>query len=236
MARRMFPGEDPIGKRIRPARSGPWLAIVGVAGNVKNNGLAGGDDPECYVARKRGGAPRPDAAIIARSRADWQTVAQRLRAEIAAIDPELPVTIKSLEQHVRELALRPRFSAVLVGIFAGMGLLLAALGVYGVISYMVTRRTAEIGVRMAMGSTPRGIGLLVLSGAARWVGAGAVLGFLGSLVTNRLLRGMLFQMSPNDPRVLTVALAALLGAAFIAAWIPALRAAHLDPVKALRQE
>jgi predicted permease len=236
MARRMFPGEDPTGKRIRPARSGPWLAVVGVAGNVKNNGLAGGDDPECYVARGRSAAPPLDAAVIVRSPADPQAVARWLRAEIAAIDPALPVSIKRLEQHIGEFALRPRFNAVLVGIFAGMGLLLAAVGVYGVISYMVGRRTAEIGMRMAMGSTPGAVGLLVLLEAARWIAAGAVLGVLGSLLTNRLLRGMLFQMSPNDPRVLAVALGFLLGAAFLASWVPALRAARLDPVKALRQE
>ena len=207
-----------------------------MARNVKNNGLTDGDDPEFYIARKRGGAPRPDAALIVRSNADERAVAQWLRAEIGALDPELPVDIKTMEQQVRELTLRPRFNAVLVAIFAGMGLLLAALGVYGVVSYMVAQRTAEIGVRMAMGSTPDGVSLWVLRATAPWIGGGAALGIAGSLFTNELLRGMLFQISPNDPRIVGVAFSVMLGAALMAAWFPALRAARLDPVQALRQD
>lgn len=241
MARRMFPSEDPLGKQIRVARSrlarsGSWLAVIGVVGNVKNNGLAVGDDPEYYLPRKHGVAPGRDAAVIARGGADLRAVAQLVRAEIAAIDPVLPVNIETLEQRVSKLAQRPRFNAVLLSIFAGMGLLLAAIGVYGVMSYVVSQRTQEIGVRMALGSTPGAVSRLVLKGAARWIAAGAVLGVIGSLFANSLLRTMLFKVSPRDPWTLAIALPVLLGSALAAAWIPARRAARVDPMKALRQE
>ncbi|MGA2591586.1 MAG: ABC transporter permease [Bryobacteraceae bacterium] len=237
LARRMFPGEDALGKQIQPGRSGPWLTIVGVAGNVKNTSLAERDDPEFYVVRKHS----PDnatrwATAILRGAVDPGAMARWVRTEVAALDPTLPVNIETLDQRVGKLAERPRFNALLLGLFAGMGLLLAAIGLYGVMSFLVAQRTQEIGVRMALGATPAVIARLVLGHAARWTAAGAVAGTIGSMFAVRLLRAMLFHVSGKDPWTWAAAVAVLLAIAMLAAWIPSRRAARVDPMQALRQE
>jgi len=238
MARRMFPGEDALGKQIRPGRSGPWLTVVGVVGNVKNNGLVERDDPEYYEIRRHssaGGVERGAAAII-RTAMDPRTMSRWVRAEVAGLDPTLPVEIQTIQERVGQLAQRPRFNAVLLGIFAGIGVLLAAIGLYGVISYLVAQRTQEIGVRMALGATPGTIARLVLAHAARWTAAGVALGLVGALVTARLLGALLYQVSAKDPLTIVAVLALLAGVALLAAWVPSRRAARVDPAQALRQE
>jgi predicted permease len=237
LARRMFPGEDPLGKQLRPGRSGPWRTVVGVAGDVKNNGLVDRPDPEYYEVRKHLATNTGRTAIaIIRTPMDPGIMARQVRAEVAALDPTLPVNLETIEQRVGKLAERPRFNAVLLGIFAGMGLLLAAIGLYGVVSFLVAQRTPEIGVRMALGATPGAIARLVLQHAARWTAIGAVLGVLGSLFALRLLQAMLFHVSARDPWTLAAALATLSAVALLAAWIPSRRAARINPVQALRRE
>jgi len=237
LARRMFAGEDALGKQIQPGRSGPWLTIVGVAGNVKNTSLAERDDPEFYVVRKHSpNAAARWATAILRGAVDPAAMARWVRTEVAALDPTLPVNIETLDQRVGKLAERPRFNALLLGLFAGMGLLLAAIGLYGVMSFLVAQRTQEIGVRMALGATPATIARLVLGHAARWTVAGAAAGAIGSLFAVRLLRAMLFHVSGKDPWTWAAAVAVLLAIAMLAAWIPSRRAARVDPMQALRQE
>jgi predicted permease len=237
LARRMFPGEDPLGKQIQPGRSGPWLNIVGVAANVKNSGLAERDDPEFYIARKHTAETvGRTATAILRTANDPRAMSRWVRATAAALDPTLPVNIETLNQRVGRLAERPRFNALLLGLFAGMGLTLAAIGLYGVMSFLVAQRTREIGVRMALGATPGAVARLVLAHAARWTVAGAVLGAIGSLWAARLLDALLFHVSARDPWTLIAAIAVLLGTALAAAWIPSRRAARVDPMQALRQE
>jgi putative ABC transport system permease protein len=181
LARRMFPGEDPLGKQIRPGRSGPWKTVIGVAGNVKNSALMERDDPEFYVVRKHSPeALRPHCDAILSGPIDPTALARWVRADVAALDPTLPVNIETLDQRVGKLAQRPRFNAWLLGLFAGMGLLLSAIGLYGVVSFLVAQRTGEIGVRMALGATPGAVARLVLGHAARWTFAGAALGVIGS--------------------------------------------------------
>jgi len=234
LARRMFPGEDPLGKQIRPGRSGPWQTVVGVVGNVKNSGLTEPGDPEYYEVRKQ--AVGRGAVVIVRSAMDAGTLARWVRAEVAALDPALPVEIDTMRQHLGRLAARPRFNALLLSIFAGMGLLLAAVGLYGVISFLVAQRTQEIGVRMALGATPGAIARLVLRDAAGWTAAGAVLGVLGSLLAVRWLQSMLFRVSARDPWTMAAALTVLSAVALLAAWIPSRRAARVDPMQALRHD
>jgi putative ABC transport system permease protein len=232
----MFPGQEPLGQQIRPGRSGPWRTVIGVAGNVKNGALMEPDDPEFYVARKH--SPEQfgrTATAILSGPMDTAAMARWVRVEVASLDPALPVNIETLDQRVGKLAQRPRFNAWLLGLFAGMGLFLAAIGLYGVISFLVAERTQEIGVRMALGATPGAVVRMVLGHAARWILAGAALGVIGSLSAARLLDAMLFHVSARDPRILAAALAALCAIAMLAAWVPSRRAARVDPMQALRQ-
>jgi predicted permease len=237
LARRMFPGEDPLEKQIQPGRSGPWLTVIGVTGNVKNSALMESDEPEYYVVRKH--APEQfgrTATAFLSGPMDPAALARWVRAEVAALDPTLPVNIETLDQHVGRLAQRPRFNAWLLSLFAAMGLLLAAIGLYGVISFLVAQRTQEIGVRMALGATPGAVARLVLGHAARWTFAGAALGVVGSLFAARLLDAMLFHVSARDPWILAAAVTVLWVIAMLAAWVPSRRAARVDPMQALRQE
>ena len=237
LARRMFPGEDPLGKQIQPGRRGPWLTVVGVVGNVKNSGLVDDTGPEYYVIRRH--VPENmgrTATAVVRTVADPDGMARWLRTEVAEIDRGTPVTIESMRQHVGKLAEQPRFNAVLLGLFAGVGLLLATIGLYGVVSFLVAQRTQEIGVRMALGATPLAITGMVLRHAARSTAAGAALGAVGSLFTLRLLRSMLFHVSASDPWTVAAVLAVLAAVAMLAAWVPSRRAARVNPVEALRQE
>jgi predicted lysophospholipase L1 biosynthesis ABC-type transport system permease subunit len=208
-----------------------------VAGNVKNSALMEPDDPEFYVVRKHSAEPfgRTATAILS-GPLDPTAMARWVRATVAALDPSLPVNIETLDQRVGKLAERPRFNAWLLGLFAGMGLLLAAIGLYGVISFLVAQRTQEIGVRMALGATPGAVARLVLGHAARWTFAGAALGVIGSWFSARLLEAMLFHVSVRDPWILAAAVAALWATAMLAAWVPSRRAARVDPMQALRQE
>ena len=237
LARRMFPGEDPLGKQIRPGRSGPWLTVIGVAGNVKNGALMDPDGPEFYVVRKH--SPQEfgrTATAFLSGPMDQAALARWVRADVAALDPTLPVNVESLGQHIGKLAQGPRFNAWLLGLFAGMGLLLSAIGLYGVISFLVAQRTQEIGVRMALGATPAAVARLVMGHAARWTLAGAALGIVGSWFAARLLGAMLFHVSARDPWILAAAAAVLWAIAMLAAWVPSRRAARVDPMQALRQE
>ena len=237
LARRLFPGQDPLGQQIRPGRAGAWLTVVGVAADVKNTPLMLPDQPEYYVARKHGAAnPGHFATAILRGPSDPAAMARWVRTTVASIDPALPVEIQTLDQRVGRLAQRPRFDAWLLTLFAAMGLLLSAIGLYGVVSFLVAQRTREIGVRVALGATPRDVARLVLGHAARWTALGVAIGLLGSLFTARLLSSMLFHLSARDPWVLASAVAALWAVAMLAAWMPSRRAARVDPMEALRQE
>jgi predicted permease len=237
LARRMFPGESAVGKQIRPGRSGAWLTVIGVAADVKNTALMDPDEPEYYVARKHSTERiGRTATAILRGNMEPAAMARWVRAQVSALDPTLPVNVETLDRRVGKLAERPRFNAWLLGLFAGMGLLLSAIGLYGVVSFLVAQRTQEIGVRMALGATPGAVARLVLGHAARWTAAGAVLGVIGSLLAVRWTETMLFHVSARDPRILAAAVAALWAVAMLAAWIPSRRASRVDPMEALRQE
>jgi ABC-type antimicrobial peptide transport system permease subunit len=210
---------------------------VGVAGDVKNDGLAVAASPEFYLPWKeeQEGYFRT-AHVILRTPMNALALAPWIRSEAAAIDPTVPVTIEAMSQRVGKLADRPRFNATLLALFAGMGVLLAGIGIYGVVGFLVAQQTREIGVRMALGATPQGIMKMVFSSVARWTVAGAVAGLLGAWFCSRLLESLLFGVPAHDPFLLGLALFILLAVAFLAAWIPARRAMRVDPVMALRYE
>ena len=238
LARALFPNANPIGQEVRLFRMpGPWRKVVGVAADVKNNGLAPDADPEFYLPWKNDPVESLSAAhLIVRTRMNPKAVAGWMRAESSGLDSALPVTIEAMGQRVSKLADRPRFNAILLSMFAAMGVLLAAIGMYGVVGFLVAQQTREIGVRMALGATPQRILHLVLSSVARWTISGAVLGLLGAWLSSRLLESLLFQVRAHDPLLLALALLILLAVAFLAAWLPARRAMRVDPMVALRYE
>jgi putative ABC transport system permease protein len=238
LARALLPKENPIGKRVRLFRmQGPWRTVVGVAADVKNNGLAAGSDPEFYLPWKNDPVISfRSGNVILQTRMNPKAVSAWMRGETAGLDPTLPVKIETMSQHVGKLADGPRFNAALLSLFAGMGVLLAAIGIYGVVGFLVAQRTREIGVRMALGASPQGILKMVLSNVARWAISGAALGLLGAWFCARLLESLLFEVRVHDPFLLGSALCVLLAVAFLAAWIPARRAMRVDPMVALRYE
>ncbi len=238
LARKLFPnGEDPIGKSFRYGSQKDWRTIVGIAGDVKNNGLAAPADPEFYLPWKNESAGYfRSGHVIVQSAINSEAVVRWIRSETAAIDPAVPITIEDMKMRVGKLAQRPRFTAVLLSLFAGIGVLLAGIGIYGVVAFLVAQQTREIGIRIALGATSQRVLKMVLSNMARWTVAGATLGLLGAWLCSRLLESLLFEVRPHDPFLLGLALLFLIVAVIVAAWIPARRAMRVDPVVALRYE
>jgi len=222
---------------MRPRIESPWCTVIGIAADVKNNGLAAAADPEYYIPWKAGGEGYfRTGYFILRGPVNAQTLANWVRTEVAAADATLPVEISTLQRRVSKLADRPRFSAFLLSLFAGIGVFLAAIGIYGVVGFLVAQQTREIGVRMALGASPRGILKMVLSSVARWICAGALAGLVAAWFCSRLLKSLLFEVRAHDPALLGATLVMLLAVAFFAAWIPARRAMGVDPLIALRYE
>jgi hypothetical protein len=237
LARRLFGHESPLGQQIDLTANGRWCTVVGVAADIKNNGLTDPSDPEYYRLRMHNLQEVGMSGVaIFRTALDPDTLTRWVRKEFAALDPSLPVTVEPLEQRVDKFREGPRFVATLVGLFASLGLLLAAVGLYGVLSFLVARQTREIGVRMAIGARPVDIALQIEKYAGIWTGIGVAAGLVGSFALARAIRGLLFEVSPNDPFSLLVSATVLLVTAALAAWIPSSRAARIDPVVALRYE
>ncbi len=237
LAHRLFPAENPLGQRIDLDLEGHWLPVVGVAGDVKNSGLTDAPRPEYYRLRMhRSWGLGLSAVALLETPLDVGIVERWVRRQMAAIDPALPVTIETMRTKVDRLSERPRFLAALIGLFAFFGLLLAAIGLYGVLSFLVAQRTREIGVRIALGASPGQIARMAVQQAGVWTFAGMAVGWAASAALARLARGALFQVSPFDPLSLAVAAAVLAMAAAVAAWRPARRAAQVDPAVSLREE
>jgi len=247
LAQRLFPGEDPLGRPVRLPQAegveGAAFTVIGVAGNAQNQGLGGRVGPEYYLVRRhREDDPifrYPDSqhiSVMVRSAVGPAAITQELRNTVATLDPTLPVEVRTLGQTVALLAERPRFSAALLSLFAVIGLLLTAVGIYGVVSLLVNQRTQEIGIRMALGATQGNVIGMMVWQASVWIGIGAAAGILGSLVAARWVGSLLFGIRANDPATLAEAAALLLVVALLGAWIPARRAAKVDPMVALRYE
>lgn len=247
LAERLFPGGDPL-EQIVHLPQGEGVAdagfmVIGVASNAQNQGLGGHVGPEYYLVRQHGEDDAifhyPESqhiTVLLRSAVGPETMRQELQSTVAALDPTLPVDVSTLGQTVAQLAERPRFSAALLSLFAVVGLLLTVLGIYGVVSLLVHQRTQEIGIRMALGATQENVVGMMVRQASLWIGIGAAAGILGSLVAARWIGSLLFGVSANDPATLAEAAALLLVVALLGAWIPARRAAKVDPMVALRYE
>jgi predicted permease len=235
LARRLFGRENPVGQQLDLEGEGHWCPIVGVAADTRNNGLTE-TDPEYYRLRMdNSGLPRTGVALV-RTSLDPAVLAQWIRTEMATVDPSLPVMIGSMETRVAAFREQPRFLTWVVASFAAFGILLAAVGLYGVLSFLVAQQTQEIGVRMALGARPRDIVLQVQRRAGLWTALGGVIGFAGSLVVARMVKGLLIGIAPYDP-VSLIASVLLLGVtAIVAAWLPSRRASRVYPMAALRYE
>jgi putative ABC transport system permease protein len=237
LARRLFPVEDPLGRRMRAGLSGPWRTIVGIARDVKNAGLTAADDPEYYFLWRKGqDGGRRRAHLILRSEADPAGLASLVRSGIAEIDPTLPLTITTMWQNLGQHIQRPRFESFLLSLFAGIGVLLAAIGQFGVISYLVTQRSAEIGVRMALGATGRHVVGLVMRNALQWTVIGASLGLAAAWAGSRYLESMLFGVQARDLMNFAAVFGFLIAVSAAAAWQPFRRAVRIDPAQVLRHE
>jgi len=247
LARQAFPGESPIGKRIACCESGPndeplWKEVVGVVNDVRSQGLGEESGPEFYLPM----AQVPTAAwdwiqrsmtVALRSNGDPMVLAGAARAALAEVDPTLPLyNIGAMGDRVSDSLAQSRFSTMLLTVFGGIALLLAAIGVYGVISYGVTQRTQEIGIRVALGAQRNDVVGMVVRHGAVLSAVGLIVGLAGALVLTRLLSTLLFQVSPTDPPTFAAGMIILSFVALLAAMLPALRAARVDPVVALRNE
>jgi len=237
LARRLFPAEDPIGRRMRSGLTGPWRTIIGVAGDVKNAGLAGQDDPEYYFLWRQGAdGGRRRGNFLLRSEADPGRLSELVRAEITQLDQTLPLTITTMEQNLGRHIARPRFESLLLVLFAVIGVALAAVGQFGVISYLVTLRSAEIGVRMALGATSGNVVAMVLRHTLAWTLLGAAVGLTAAWFANVQMEAMLFGVRARDAVNFAGVFALLIGVSLAAAWSPSRRASRLDPARVLRHE
>jgi len=239
LAREYWPNQDPIGQHISSGGpKTPWATIVGVVGHTKTSDLAADVvKGRYYYPLLQQSFSFPFTTFIARTDADPARLTSPLREAVRAIDPSLAVSRIKLLSDLVSASLAPRrFVVTLLGIFAGLALLMAVIGLYGVISYSVTQRTQEIGIRMALGAQASEVLGLVIGQGMQLAGIGAAIGLMASLAFSRLLKNQLFQVSAFDPLTFLITALVLVTAALLATYIPARRATRVDPMEALRYE
>jgi predicted permease len=238
LERMLFHGESVVGRRIRPGRGGvAWHTVVGIVKDTRDLGAAAQPEPQYYIVRRSSPEQaRRSSFLTVRVSVPAAAAIPYLKQEVAAVDPLLPVSFETMEGRVSELSNRRRFVAWLVGLFAGFALLLAVAGIYGTASYLVTQRTREIGVRMALGATPAQISRQVLRETAGWTAAGAAGGILLASSAAQTMRSQFFGVTASDPLSWTASLAVLGLAITIAVLRPAIRAARVDPAISLREQ
>src|SRR5262245_71092 len=235
VARRAWPGENPIGKRVRSGPSSPWAEVIGVVGHIRHENLESDRRWQIYWNYQQ--RARDRMTLVVRTSDDTRSLVSPVLGAIKSVDPDQPAfAVRTMTEVVNQsLALR-WFNAVVVSLFAGSSLLLAMIGIYGVIAWAVKQRTREIGIRMALGAQRGAVLALVLRSGLELAGAGIVLGLIGSFVLARLLHSLLFAVGPTDPLTFAIVPMLLIFAALLACWIPARRATKVDPLIALRSE
>lgn len=237
-ARRFFPNEDALGRRFvfgQQSDDNPWMTIVGIAADARRSGLDQDVRPSVFMPHDQYSAGQ--LTLLVRTAGDPLTLIEPARRAVSAIDADQPITeVRTLEQVVRATGARRRFVAVLLGVFSGLALTLAAIGIYGVTAYVVGRRTREIGIRMALGARRREVVGAILGQGMRVVAAGIALGLVGAVAATRLLAGLLYETAPADPVTLLAAAALLALVALLANLLPARRAVRVQPMAVLREE
>jgi len=249
LARRLFPNGDALGKRVAfefrhdPANPDPaWREIVGIVPHVRHYGLASEppfvqlytpfDQPPRYYEERH-----PTMSLFVRTSLPTDSLTAAIRREVSQIDRDIPVYgIETMKTYIRQETEQPRLSVILLSGLGGLAMVLAVIGIYGVVSYSVAQRTQEIGVRMALGATRRDVLRLVVGQAFLLILAGIVIGVAGALALGSTLRSMLYDMSPRDPATLAAIAAVLAVVGLIASVMPARRATRVDPLVALRTE
>jgi putative ABC transport system permease protein len=241
LARQYWPDADPVGQRIklgsgRTLRNGAAdLTIVGVVGDIRSDGFDTASAPRIYVSEPQ--APAYGSVVYLRTADDPGVLGQAIRREVQAVDPGVPVfAIRTMDDVVARTLAARRFALELLGVFAAVAFLLAAIGIYGVMAYTFSRRIGEIGLRMALGAQRSDILKIVLGEGARMVVFGVAAGLIGSAMLTRFLQTMLFEIKPTDPITFGVLTALLVSVALLACLIPAQRATRVDPLMALRHE
>jgi predicted permease len=248
LAARLWPNDDPLGKRIRQYRTGredAWFRVVGVVGNVRHYWLGDVTQPEIYFSYTQ--TPllksttierhRRFMQIVVRTSSDPLSIVAGVRREVAGIDSELPLyNIKTMEERLGFSLVGPRFNTTLMGIFAVVALILAAVGLYGVMSYAVVQRTHEIGIRMALGASQRDVLTFILRQGMTLVGVGVGAGLVAASLLTYMISTLLYEVSPTDPATFTGVSLLLIVVAFFACYIPARRATRVEPLVALRYE
>jgi putative ABC transport system permease protein len=233
-AERYWPGEDPLGRRLLVDFSQRWVTVVGIVGNVKQSGLPYEAAPQVSVSYKQAPESR---TLLVRTTADPIGFVGAVRSQIHAIDRDLPIyNIHTMEDLLAESISQRRLNLLLLGVFAGVALALTVVGLYGVISYSVTHRTHEIGVRMALGAQSRDVLRLVIGQGMKLVVLGVSIGLAAAFGLTRLLKTLLFDVSATDPVTFAVVALLLTLVALLACWIPARRAMKVDPLVALKYE
>ncbi|HKP86634.1 MAG TPA: ABC transporter permease, partial [Blastocatellia bacterium] len=239
MAKRYFGNESPIGKRFKQGgldRTGnPWMEIVGVVGDVKYSGLDSKPEPAFYLPHLQ--ATLRSMYMVVRTSSNPMSLAPAIRQEVWALDKDQPVArVRTMEELLSRSVSQPRFRTLLIGVFAGVALLLAAVGIYGVISYSVTQRTHEFGIRMALGARQGNVLKMVVGEGMKLALIGTAIGLAASYFATRVLSSLLFGVSATDPLTFAGISLLLTAVVFVASYVPARRATKVDPMVALRYE
>ncbi|HUG40090.1 MAG TPA: ABC transporter permease [Longimicrobiales bacterium] len=238
-----WPGLDPIGMTMTAGGMDDWwdrdkwATVIGVVGDTRQRDLARAPEPTYYfTAAQRPFRTSSMTVVVEGVTGRPAALAPALRAASRSVDPDVPVAFTPIEQKVTASVGDRRFTMLVLGVFAAVAVVLAAVGIYGVVSYTVARRTREMGIRLALGAAPRSVRALAQRGALVPSGIGLALGLLGALALGRVLRSLLYEVSPTDPVTLAGVLAVMAGAAWLAGWVPARRTARIDPMIAMREE
>jgi predicted permease len=238
LARVSFPGQDPLGRRIQCGLDTlDYMTIVGVVADVRTAGPAAPAQPEIYMPYEQHPGPATSLELVVRTQADDpMTLVETIRRKVAVLNPDVPVRGATMEGTLEAASATPRFRTFLLVVFAAVALLLAAAGIYGVMTYTVSQRVPELGVRIALGATPGSILKLTVGHGATLAAIGLLLGLGLALLSGRMLEGMLFGVTARDPWSLAGVIAVVAIATLAACYIPGRRAVRVDPMVALRAE